>query len=148
MKGQVNVCRARPSHSNHTALSGSMRSLGRNEVGDPAPTLRRTSVLALAGAAVVLLGCQQDPVGTAPGGLEPSASSQQSEDRDDTSPGAGPSSDPGSETDDSGEGDAGDGASGGASGSGSGGSGSGRGSSGSGSGSGSSGSGSGSGGAG
>jgi len=71
-------------------------------------------LLALTGAVIMLLGCTQDPVGTAPGGLEPSASSQRSEDRDDTSPGAGPSSDPGSETDDSGEGDAGDGASGGA----------------------------------
>ena len=39
-------------------------------------------LLALAGAAM-LLGCTQDPVGKAPGGLEPSASSQQS-DRDDS----------------------------------------------------------------
>jgi hypothetical protein len=45
-------------------------------------------LLAVAGAAV-LLGCTQDPVGKAPGGLEPSASSQQSEDRDDASPGGG-----------------------------------------------------------
>ena len=42
-------------------------------------------LLALAGAAM-LLGCTQDPVGKAPGGLEPSASSQQS-DPDDSEPG-------------------------------------------------------------
>lgn len=99
MKGQVNVCRARLPHSNQTALSGSTRSLGRNEVSDPAPTLRRASFLALAGAAVVLLGCQQDPGGTAPGGLDPSPSSQQSEERDDTSPSGGPSGDSGPQSD-------------------------------------------------
>jgi hypothetical protein len=59
-------------------------------------------LLALAGA--MLLGCTQDPVGTAPGGLEPSASSQRSEDRDDTSPGGGPGdSRPGGESSQSGE---------------------------------------------
>jgi hypothetical protein len=99
MKGQVNVCRARLPHSNQTALSGSTRSLGRNEVSDPAPTLRRASFLALAGAAIVLLGCQQDPGGTAPGGLDPSPSSQQSEERDDTSPSGGPSGDSGPQSD-------------------------------------------------
>ena len=117
MKERVNVCRSgRPRRSGNTALSDSARSLGRNEVDHSAPTLRRMSVLALAGAAVVLLGCQQDPVGTAPGGLEPSASSQQSEDRDDTSPGGGPSDGApggnGSQSGDSGAGDSDDGDSG------------------------------------
>ena len=40
-------------------------------------------LLAWAGAALVLLGCTQGPVGTAPGGPEPSPN-RQSEDRDDT----------------------------------------------------------------
>ena len=53
-------------------------SLGRNEGADTCKTLPKESLLALAGAAILLLGCQQDPVGKAPGGLEPSASSQQS----------------------------------------------------------------------
>ena len=44
-------------------------------------------LLAWTAVAVLLLGCTQDPVGRAPGGLEPSSSSQQSEDRDD--PGRG-----------------------------------------------------------
>ena len=44
------------------------------------------ALLAFAGAAM-LLGCTQDPVGMAPGGLEPSASSQRSERGNDTSPG-------------------------------------------------------------
>jgi hypothetical protein len=70
-------------------------------------------LLALTGAAM-LLGCTQDPVGTAPGGLEPSASSQQSEDRDDT--GGGPSSGSGSQSDDPGDRDSGDNGSGGDSG--------------------------------
>jgi hypothetical protein len=39
------------------------------------------SLLPLAGAALLLVGCSNDPVGTAPGGLEPSASSQQSDER-------------------------------------------------------------------
>jgi hypothetical protein len=38
-------------------------------------------LLPLAGAALMLVGCSNDPVGTAPGGLEPSASSQQSDER-------------------------------------------------------------------
>jgi hypothetical protein len=38
-------------------------------------------LLSLAGAALLLVGCSNDPVGTAPGGLEPSASSQQSDER-------------------------------------------------------------------
>ena len=89
MKRHVNVCR--------------------NKAADPAPTLRRTSLLALAGAAVVLLGCQQDPGGTAPGDIEPSAGSQQS----DTSPSGGPSGTTGPqsnvpESDAGGEDDAGD----------------------------------------
>ena len=41
-------------------------------------------LLAWTGAALMLLGCTQDPVGKAPGGLEPSPSSQQGEDRDDS----------------------------------------------------------------
>jgi hypothetical protein len=120
MKRQVNVCRLGPtSRSSHTAASGSTQSLGRNEVADPASTLRRASFLALAGAAVVLLGCQQDPVGMAPGDIEPSAGSQQSEEADDTSPSGGPSGRTGPasavpESDAGGEGDAGGGASGGA----------------------------------
>ena len=72
-------------------------------------------LLALTGAAM-LLGCTQDPVGKAPGGLEPSASSQRSEDRDDTSPGGGASSGSGAQSDDSGDSDSGDGGSGGGSG--------------------------------
>lgn len=44
--------------------------------------------LAWTGAAIMLLGCTQDPVGTAPGGLEPSPSSQQSKDGDDTGSGS------------------------------------------------------------
>jgi hypothetical protein len=66
-------------------------------------------LLALAGAAV-LLGCTQDPVGKAPGGLEPSASSQRSDDRGSDSGSA--SSGRGSESGGSGNGDA-DGDSGG-----------------------------------
>ena len=72
------------------------------------------SLLALTGAAVVLLGCTLDPVGKAPGGLEPSASSQRSEDDNDaegSGPSGGASSDSGSQS-----GDAGDGGSGGGSG--------------------------------
>jgi hypothetical protein len=42
----------------------------------------------------VLLGCTQDPVGKAPGGLEPSASSQRSEDANDAE-GSAPGSDAG-----------------------------------------------------
>jgi hypothetical protein len=57
-------------------------------------------LLALAGAAM-LLGCQIDPVGKAPGGLEPSPSSQRSEDRDDAGSG--------SQSDDSGGGGSGNG---------------------------------------
>jgi hypothetical protein len=37
-------------------------------------------LLASTGAVIMLLGCTQDPVGKAPGGLEPSPSSQQSKD--------------------------------------------------------------------
>jgi hypothetical protein len=63
------------------------------------------ALLAFVGGAVMLLGCTQDPIGTAPGGLEPSASSQQSEDRDDTSPGGGAGNGPsGGESSQSGEG--------------------------------------------
>jgi len=46
-------------------------------------------LLAWTGVALMLLGCTQDPVGEAPGGLEPSPSSQQGEDRDDSGSGAG-----------------------------------------------------------
>jgi hypothetical protein len=53
-----------------------------NACPDRTPALR--SLLAAAGAAILLLGCTHDPVGTAPGGLEPSASSQQSEDPGDS----------------------------------------------------------------
>jgi hypothetical protein len=60
MKGQVSVCRS-----------------------DQIPK----SLLALAGAAFVLLGCQQDTGGTAPGTIDPSGSSS----RSDTSPSGGPS---------------------------------------------------------
>ena len=45
-------------------------------------------LLALDGSRRLLLGCTQDPVGKAPGGLEPSASSQQSEDSDDAGSGS------------------------------------------------------------
>jgi hypothetical protein len=49
----------------------------------------QTSLLLVSmGVAVLLLGCTQDPVGSAPGGLEPSPSSQQNEDRDDTGRGS------------------------------------------------------------
>jgi len=41
-------------------------------------------LLAWTGVALMLLGCTQDPVGKAPGGLEPSPSSQQSGDSDDS----------------------------------------------------------------
>jgi hypothetical protein len=61
-------------------------------------------LLALAGAAM-LLGCQIDPVGKAPGGLEPSASSQQSDER------SGTARDSSSQSGDSGEDDSGDGGS-------------------------------------
>jgi hypothetical protein len=108
MKGQVNVCRSdRPSHTNPTSTSDATPSLGRNLVGHAAPTLRRASLLALAGAAVVLLGCQQDRGGMAPGDLEPSASSQQGETSDDTSPDGGPSGATGSEAESADEGEAG-----------------------------------------
>jgi hypothetical protein len=61
------------------------------------PTSMRKSLLPLAGAALMLVGCSNDPVGTAPGGLEPSASSQQSDERQ------GPAgSDSGSQSDDAG----------------------------------------------
>jgi hypothetical protein len=45
---------------------------------DPGRNRPKTALLALAGAAVLLLGCQ-DGSDTAPGGLEPSPSSQRSE---------------------------------------------------------------------
>ncbi len=120
MKRHVNVCRlGRAPRSSQAAQCGPTPSIGRNETADAAPTLRSRSLLALAGAAVVLLGCQQDPGGTAPGDIEPSASSQQS----DTSPSGGPSgttgpqsnvpeSDAGGEDDPGDEGDAGGGSSG------------------------------------
>jgi hypothetical protein len=61
------------------------------------PTSLRKFLLPLAGAALMLVGCSNDPVGTAPGGLEPSASSQQSDERQ------GPAgSDSGSQSDDAG----------------------------------------------
>jgi hypothetical protein len=108
MKGQVNVCRSdRPSHTNPTSLSDATPPLGRNLIGHAAPTLRKASLLALAGAAVVLLGCQQDRGGMAPGDLEPSASSQQGETSDDTSPDGGPSGATGSEAESADEGEAG-----------------------------------------
>jgi hypothetical protein len=65
------------------------------------------SLLTAAGVAILLLGCTQDPVGTAPGGLEPSASSQRSDAREDTGPGGGPSADPTSTSDDAGDDDGG-----------------------------------------
>jgi hypothetical protein len=80
----------------------------------PCKTPPKKSLLALMGAAMLLLGCQTDPGGTAPGGLEPSASSQQSGDR-----GLDASSD--DDSGDSGSGSGSDGGSGGGSGSGSGG---------------------------
>jgi hypothetical protein len=61
------------------------------------PTSLRKSLLPLAGAALMLVGCSNDPVGTAPGGLEPSASSQQSDERQGTA-----GSDSSSQTDDAG----------------------------------------------
>jgi hypothetical protein len=66
-------------------------------------------VLALTGAAIMVLGCTQDPGGTAPGGLEPSASSQQSGEGDDTGSGSGAS---GSQSGASDDGDSDDGGSG------------------------------------
>jgi hypothetical protein len=51
VKKQINLCRSRGAGSSETAL-------------DPGPALWRKSFLALAGAAVVLLGCQQDQGGT------------------------------------------------------------------------------------
>jgi hypothetical protein len=90
MKGQVDVFRPGPRRSGKTALSGLTRSPGRNGVDDPAPTLRRKSFLALAGAAVVLLGCQQGSGGTGSEGIDPSGSSH----RSDTSP-SGPAGDSG-----------------------------------------------------
>jgi hypothetical protein len=96
-------------------------SLGRNEGADTCKTPKK-SILLLAGAAILLLGCQEDPVGKAPGGLEPSASSQQSGEHDDA--GVGDSGD-GAQSGGSGEGsdgsgsdgdDSGDGGSGGGSG--------------------------------
>lgn len=66
-------------------------------------------LLALAGAAALLLGCTQDPVGTAPGGLEPSASSQRGDDRGDTGtePGGDASSSSGAQSGDSDDSDSG-----------------------------------------
>jgi hypothetical protein len=46
-------------------------------------------LLASTGVAIMLLACTQDPVGKAPGGLEPSPSSQQSKDSDDGGSGSG-----------------------------------------------------------
>jgi hypothetical protein len=57
--------------------------LGRNEGADTCKS-PKNSILLLAGAAILLFGCQEDPVGKAPGGLEPSASSQQSGEHDDS----------------------------------------------------------------
>jgi hypothetical protein len=91
MKRQVNVCRLdQARRSSQTALAGSTRSFGRNEVGDRASTLRKSSFLALAGVAVLLLGCQQDRAGTGSEGIDPSGSSH----RSDTSP-SGPAGDSG-----------------------------------------------------
>jgi len=90
MKRDVNVCRlGRAARSSQAAQCGPTPSIGRNETADAASTLRSRSLLALAGAAVVLLGCQQGSSGTAPGDIEPSAGSQQS----DTSPSGGSSGD-------------------------------------------------------
>jgi hypothetical protein len=102
MKRQGNVCPLdRGRGARETALARSRLS---------------RSLLAVTGAAVVLLGCTQDPVDKAPGGLEPSPSSQQSEDDDDTGsgPGGGAPSGNGSQSGDSGDGGSGDGGSGGA----------------------------------
>jgi hypothetical protein len=103
MQRQGKGCRlARAPRSSEAALYGSTRSFGGNQADAAAPMLPRKSALALAGAAVVLLGCQVDPGGTAPGGLEPSASSQQSEDPE------GPAgSGSGSRSDDSDDGESG-----------------------------------------
>jgi hypothetical protein len=82
-------------------------SLGPNEGADLCNTPPKKWLLGLAGTVILLLGCQQDPVGKAPGGLEPSASSQRSEDRDDTGvsgPDRDGSSGSGAQTGDSGEG--------------------------------------------
>jgi hypothetical protein len=77
---------------------------------DFCPTRLRKSLLVLAGAAVVLIGCTQDEVGKAPGGLEPSASSQRSErpDNTDSSGGSGSQGD-GSEESGGGSGSSGSG---------------------------------------
>jgi hypothetical protein len=97
MKRQGNVCRLD-------------RGRGAREAALARSHLSR-SLLALTGAAVVLLGCTQDPVGKAPGGLEPSPSSQQSEDRDDTGSGpGGGASGSGSQSGDAGAGGSGGGA--------------------------------------
>jgi hypothetical protein len=93
-------------------------SVGRNQGADMRKTLPKKPLLALAGAAVLLLGCAEDPVGKAPGGLEPSASSQQSGDHDDaggSDPGDGGQSGgsgEGSDGDDSGDGGSGGGSGG------------------------------------
>jgi hypothetical protein len=105
MKRQTDACplKQAPSSSKAHVLS-STRFFGGDKVGGPEPAPLRLSVLAMAGAAMVLLGCQQDPGGTAPGGLEPSASRERSDVREDTGPGGGPSADPTSTSDDLGEG--------------------------------------------
>jgi hypothetical protein len=89
--------------------------LGRNEGAGTCNTPPKNSLLALAGAAILLLGCQEDPVGKAPGGLEPSASSQQSGSHDDTGVGGsgdGASGDSGAQSGNSDGDDSGDSGSG------------------------------------
>ena len=66
-------------------------------ISQSAHPLRGKTLLGLAAAAVVLLGCQQD-MDRGPGAIEPAAGSPQSGARDDTSPSGGPSGVTGSES--------------------------------------------------
>jgi hypothetical protein len=114
MRQVIAIPAHRVPHSRATARSDPPLSLGLDGGGSRFRMMPKKSLWALAGAVVLLLGCQEDPVGKAPGGLEPSASSQQSGERDDDA-----SRDSGAQSGNSGQGSGGESGSGSGSGSGS-----------------------------
>jgi hypothetical protein len=104
MKWQIDACPLPPAPgSSRGRVWSSPRSLGGVKAE---PTPLRLSVLAMAGAAIMLLGCQ-DSGDRGRNELGSSASSDRSVDRDDTGPGGGPSADPTSGSDDAEEGGSG-----------------------------------------
>lgn len=91
MKSQMRFDRlARPVDSGGVALPRAARWRRGDVIEYPGPARFGKSFLVLAGAAVMLLGCQ-DQGGRGPEGLGPSAVPQQSRQTDDTSPSGGSS---------------------------------------------------------